>query len=150
MTKKSKDQPESADLIATSDPLEFPAGLPGFEEHRQFILESQPDLRPFLWLRSTIDKEVVFPVVSCLLLKQQVAQQISDNHLSLIGEESLDEVALYYILRVDPSDSIITVNTRAPVIISVNSLQGYQVILDRDDLRVDEPLSNLMPSPVEK
>jgi flagellar assembly factor FliW len=117
MTKKSKDQPEPADLTATS---------------------------------STNDSDVVFPVVSCSLLKQQVAQQLSDSHLSLIGEESLDEVALYYILRVDPKQSIITVNTRAPVLISVKSLRGYQVILDRDDLRVDEPLANLMPSPVEK
>ena len=150
MTKKSKDQPETADLIATSDPLEFPAGLPGFEEHREYILESQPDLRPFLWLRSTVDSEVAFPVVSCLLLKQQVTQQISESHLSLIGEESLDDVALYYILRVDPGQGIITVNTRAPVIISAKSLQGYQIILDREDLRVDEPLSSLMPAPVEK
>ncbi|MFC1484265.1 flagellar assembly protein FliW [Candidatus Neomarinimicrobiota bacterium] len=150
MTKKSKDQPDPVDLIESSDPLEFPAGLPGFEEHRQFILESQPDLRPFLWLRSINDSDVVFPVVSCSLLKQQVAQQLKDSHLSLVGEESLDDVALYYILRVDPKKSIITVNTRAPVIISVKSLCGYQVILDRDDLRVDEPLANLMPSPVEK
>ena len=89
-------------------------------------------------------------MVSCLLLKQQVTQQISESHLSLIGEESLDDVALYYILRVDPGQGIITVNTRAPVIISAKSLQGYQIILDREDLRVDEPLSSLMPAPVEK
>ncbi len=121
-------------------------GLPGFEEHRQFILESRAEMRPFLWLRSVDDPELALPVISCLLLKKQVQLHISKEELSLIGSPTEDDIAPYYILRVDSKEGIITANTRAPVIINTKSMQGRQVILGRDDLVVDEPLTNLISS----
>lgn len=146
MSEESQGHPSESDLVELSDPLEFPAGLPGFEGHKQFILESRVDMRPFLWLRSIDDPDVVLPVISCLLLKKQVSLHISTEELSLIGSPTQDEIAPYYVLRVDPKESIITANTRAPVLINTRTMQGRQVILDRDDLRVDEPLTNLAPS----
>ncbi len=121
-------------------------GLPGFEEHRQFILESRAEMRPFLWLRSVDDPELALPVISCLLLKKQVQLHISKEELSQIGSPTEDDIAPYYILRVDSKEGTITANTRAPVIINTKSMQGRQVILGRDDLVVDEPLTNLISS----
>lgn len=145
MSDEPKGQEPKSNLVETSDPLLFPAGLPGFEEHKQFILESRIDLRPFLWLRSTRDPEVALPVISCLLLNRQALQHISDEQLSLIGSTAREDIAPYYILRIDPKEGTITVNTKAPVIINTKTMQGCQVILERDDLRVDEPLTDLMP-----
>lgn len=146
MSDESQGQKSRSDWVEKSDPLQFPAGLPGFEEHKQFILEGRADLRPFLWLRSMRDPEVALPVISCLLLKKQVLNHISHKQLSLIGSSSREDIAPYYILRVDPKEGTISVNTKAPVIISTKTMQGYQVILDRDDLRVDEPITNLLPA----
>jgi len=146
MSDEPKEHASKSDWVELSDPLEFPTGLPGFEEHKMFILESRAEMRPFLWLRSVDDPEVALPVISCLLLKKQVLLHISKEELSLIGSPTQDDIAPYYILRVDPKEGTITANTRAPVIINTKTMQGRQVILDQDDLRVDELLTNLMPS----
>ncbi len=141
-----KSQGARSDRVDVSGLLEFPAGLPGFEEHKQFILESRAELRPFLWLRSVSDKEVALPVISCRLLKKQMLHDITDDHLSLLNHAGRDDITPYYILRVEPEGGTITANTKAPVIISTKNMQGCQVILEEDDLRVDEPLVNLLPS----
>ncbi|MFB0515231.1 MAG: flagellar assembly protein FliW [Candidatus Neomarinimicrobiota bacterium] len=146
MSDKPPEQESKPDWVAASDPLEFPTGLPGFEEHKKFMLESRADLRPFLRLRSMYDPEVALPVISCRLLKKQVLDHINPDQLNLIGNPAREDIAPFYILRVDPKEGTITANTKAPVIISTKSMQGSQIILDRDDLRVDEPLTNLMPS----
>ncbi len=146
MSDEPKEHASKSDWVELSGPLEFPAGLPGFEEHKQFILESRAEMRPFLWLRSVDDPEVALPIISCLLLKKQVLPHISKEELSLIGSPAQDDVAPYYVLRVDPKEGTITANTRAPVIINAKTMQGRQVILDQDDLRVDDLLTNLMPS----
>jgi flagellar assembly factor FliW len=144
--KKSKEQALKTEKTETSGPLEFPSGLPGFEEHKQFVLESKAELRPFLWLRSLEDPDVALPVISCLLLKTSVFSHLGNKHLSLLDNPSQDEILPYYILRIEPEDGTVTVNTKAPVIISTKTLQGYQLILDREDLRVDVPLTDLVPS----
>ena len=146
MSDEPKDHASKSDRVELSDPLEFPAGLPGFEEHKQFICESRAEMRPFLWLRSVDDPEVALPVISCLLLNKKVQLHISKNDLSLIGSPAEGDIAPYYILRVDSKEGTITANTKAPVIINTRSMQGRQIILERDDLVVDEPLKNLVPS----
>ena len=146
MSEKPQEQIPDTDKVETSGILEFSTGLPGFEEHKQFFLESRTDLRPFLWLRSVDDPNVALPVISCLLLKKQVILYLNQNHLKMLGGSSLDEIAPYYILRVDPKKGEITANTKAPVLINPKTMRGRQVILDREDLRVDEPLSNLIAS----
>ena len=129
-----------------SEPLQFAAGLPGFEEHKTFLLESREDLRPFLWLRSTIDPEVALPVISSFLLKTAVLPLLTKEQLKLIGEPAMEHVAPYYILRVDADKNSITVNTKAPLIIRTDTGQGHQVILDNDGLQFDAPLADLLPS----
>ncbi|UCD38558.1 MAG: flagellar assembly protein FliW [Fidelibacterota bacterium] len=146
MPKKSKEQTPEPEKAESSGALEFPSGLPGFEEHKQFVLESRAELRPFLWLRSLEDPDVALPVISCLLLKSPVFSHLGNKHLDLLDNPSQDEILPYYILRIEPEDGSITVNTKAPVVISTKTLQGYQLILDREDLRVDVPLVDLVPS----
>ncbi len=146
MSKKPQEKESKSDQVEHSDPLDFPAGLPGFEEHNQFVLESRADMRPFLWLRSLSDPDIALLLISCLLLKKQVPIHISNEELQLIGSPSEDDIASYYVLRVDTKEGTITANTRAPVLINTKSMQGRQVILDQEDLRVDEPLANIAPS----
>jgi len=146
VSKKTQEQKSKTEQVEHSDPLDFPAGLPGFEEHNRFVLESRADMRPFLWLRSLSDPDIALPVISCLLLKKQAPIHISNEELQLIGSPSQDDIASYFILRVDAKEGTITANTRAPVLINAKTMQGRQVILDREDLRVDEPLANIASS----
>lgn len=141
--EKQSAEPE---WIEAAGPAHFPAGLPGFEEYKRFMIVSRNDMRPFLWLRSMDDPELALPIISCLLLNKPVLPHITKEQLSLVGNPSSNEIAPYYILRVDTKEGVITANTKAPVIINSTTKQGYQIFMDSDDLRVDEPLRNLVPA----
>jgi flagellar assembly factor FliW len=147
---KPETSPTQPEWVVLSEPLDFPSGIPGFEDHRRFVFVNRADLKPFLWLRSLDNAEISFPVIDCNLLRKQVLPKIPDEFMPVIGERSCTEVACYLILRVDHELGIITANTKAPIIIGTHSKRGYQVILDQDDLRVDEPLLVLVSSSGEK
>ncbi len=145
MGDPSQDTSTEPEWIEAAGPAHFPAGLPGFEDHKQYMLVGRNDMRPFLWLRSMDDPEVALPIISCLLLKKQVVPHITKEQLSLVGNPSPEEIAPYYVLRVDANEGIITANTKAPIIINSITKQGHQIFMDLENLRVDEPLVNLVP-----
>ncbi len=146
MGDSSQDTSAESEWIEAAGPAHFPAGLPGFEDHKRYVLVSRNDMRPFIWLRSMDDPEVALPLISCLLLKKQVLPYITKEQLSLVGSPSREGIAPYYVLRVDTGEGIITANTKAPIIINSKTKQGYQIFMDQENLRVDEPLVNLIPS----
>ena len=146
MGDSSQDAAAESEWIEAAGPAHFPAGLPGFEDHKRYVLVSRNDMRPFIWLRSMDDPEVALPLISCLLLKKQVLPYITKEQLSLVGSHSPEGIAPYYVLRVDTGEGIITANTKAPIIINSKTKQGYQIFMDQENLRVDEPLVNLIPS----
>lgn len=133
-----------------SGPIDFPSGLPGFEEHKQFRLESRADMRPFLWLRSIKDEEVALPMIDCQLLRDRARPELSNSAAQMLGASSADDIASFFVLKVNPSDGSITANTNAPVLVTGSTSKGYQIFLDQEDLRVDEPLINLVPSTEKK
>lgn len=104
-------------------------------------------MRPFLWLRSLDEAEITLPIINCQLLKRQAQPEITPAAAKLLGAENPEEVALFFILKVDPATGTITANTKAPVLIISGSSRGYQIFLERKDLKVDEPLINLVPPP---
>lgn len=131
-----------------SEPIEFPAGIPGFEEHKRFVLQSRPDMHPFLWLKSMEDEEIALPIISCRLLREQARPELSEKAATMLGAAGLDDVASYFILKVDPNSGSITANTKAPILLTLSNSRGYQIYLDRKELSDSEPLVNLVPPPL--
>lgn len=145
MTEQAK-SPDSEPLqVEISDPIVFPAGLPGFETHRQFCLESRSAIQPFLLLRSLDDSDVALPLIDCRLLRSTVRPELTDSAAQLLGADSAEDVAPFFVLNMDAPGGLITANTKAPIIIAIGKSQGYQLFLDSAELKVDEPLVNLVP-----
>ena len=84
------------------------------------------------------------PVIDCLLLKKPLLREISQEVLNQIGNPATEKFNAYYVLRVNPAAGTITVNTKAPVVISSETRRGFQVFMDHSDLSMDEPLANLV------
>ena len=145
MPDQSPTQKLESSELRKSDPIDFPAGLPGFETHRLFNLESRSDIRPFLLLRSINDSDVALPLIDCQLLRTSARPELTDSAAKLLGAKNAKEVAPFFILKVDADSGSITVNTKAPILITAENSRGFQVILDSRDLKVDEPLANLLP-----
>ena len=62
--------------VAEEDIVRFPEGLPGFEELREFLLLSPPDLAPVQFLVALQDPEIAFPLLAARLCLAEYAPRL--------------------------------------------------------------------------
>jgi flagellar assembly factor FliW len=112
--------------VSPDEIISFPAGLPGFEECRRFVVLSSRELDPFKCLQSVegpsasflaVDPRRVFPGYRCVL------SDVDRARLGESGEESLVWLAVVSVL-----DDQTLVNLRAPVVVNPARMLGYQLM----------------------
>ena len=105
--------------------LKFKGGILGFENLNKFILISEQDSF-FFWLTSIDQPEIIFPLFPMELLLEETQK-----------EENFES---YGIVKLDKDPENITINLKAPVYINQAEKQGYQRIIDKEDMPLDYPL----------
>ena len=112
--------------VAADQIITFPAGLPGFEECRRFVVLSSRELEPFKCLQSVegpsasflaVDPRRAFPDYRCVL---------SDVDRARLGDP--DETSLVWLSVVTVLDDQTLVNLRAPVVVTPTRMLGYQLM----------------------
>lgn len=112
--------------VSPDEIISFPAGLPGFEECRRFLVLSSRELEPFKCLQSVegpsasflaVDPRRVFPEYRCML---------SDLDRARLGEP--DEEALVWLAVVTVVEEQTLVNLRAPVVVNPSRMLGFQLM----------------------
>jgi flagellar assembly factor FliW len=112
--------------VAADDIVSFPAGLPGFEECRRFVVLSSRELEPFKCLQSVdgpsasflgVDPRRALPEYRCLL---------SDVDRARLGDP--DETQLVWLAVVTVQAEQTLVNLRAPVVVNPARMLGYQLM----------------------
>jgi flagellar assembly factor FliW len=107
--------------------IEFPAGLPGFEQCRHFVIMSSVTMAPLQCLHAldgapasflVLDPRVALPDYRCVLSAPDRAR--------LNAEE--DTPLLWLALVTFSEDGPACVNLRAPVVINPSRMVGYQVM----------------------
>ena len=111
--------------IAEQAVIELPFGLVGLAGSRYVLLERNPG-SGFLWLHSLEDPELALPVVDPRRFFSDFSLQIADADLQRLGIEAPETAEVYVTVRAAPDPKAITVNLRAPILVSGG--QGYQVI----------------------
>lgn len=112
--------------------IEFPCGLPAFEEHRTFVLIQLPKTHPLLFLQSIDDSNVCFPVLRALavdplyrlrLTKEDLRRlNLPTSRQPRIGEDI--ECLVVVALR----EGGATANLLAPVVINFRKMRAVQVV----------------------
>lgn len=112
--------------VSSDEIISFPAGLPGFEECRRFVVLSSRELDPFKCLQSVegpsasflaVDPRRVFPDYRCVL---------TDVDRARLGEPA--EESLVWLAVVSVLDDQTLVNLRAPVVVNPARMLGYQLM----------------------
>jgi flagellar assembly factor FliW len=112
--------------VSPDEIIAFPAGLPGFEECRRFVVLSSRELEPFKCLQSVegpsasflaVDPRRAFPDYRCVL---------SDVDRARLGGP--DETSLVWLAVVTVLDDQTLVNLRAPVVVNPTRMLGYQLM----------------------
>jgi flagellar assembly factor FliW len=123
--------------------IEFPAGLPAFEERRKFVLIQLPKTHPLLFLQSLEDPDVCFPVLRALAVDPHYRLRLAKEDLRRldlptsrqprVGEDI--ECLAVVALRKDGA----TANLLAPVIVNLRKMQAVQVV-GGDSYSLQHPL----------
>lgn len=115
------------------DVLEFPAGLPGFEQERAFLPVELPGARPLILFQSLTTPGLCFMTLPVLTVDPSYRLSLSPEDLSILGfaEDRQPRigsdvlcVAIVTVSEREPP----TVNLLAPLVISLTTHAGVQAI----------------------
>jgi flagellar assembly factor FliW len=107
--------------------LEFPSGLPAFEQCRHFVLIESPDLAPFQCLHAVDGPPASFLVINPTLVLSDYRCRLSpaDKERFQVTDET-PLVWLAVVLLKEDGEAF--ANLRAPVVINPARMVGYQVM----------------------
>jgi flagellar assembly factor FliW len=111
--------------------IRFADGLPGFPTSREFIMAQEPEERPFAWMQSVSDPDLVFAVVDAYAWIKDFMLEVDDAELEEMGSVDPMDYAVYFILRIQEQDSRTTLKAKpnAPVLVNIRNRQARQVIV---------------------
>lgn len=112
--------------------VEFPSGLPGFENNRRFVLVRLPQSDPLIYLQSLEDPGLCFITMPILSVDPEYRLKVSGEDLDLLGLSTGSkprigqDVMCLTVLSMKEDGP--TANLLAPVVVNVRSLKAVQAI----------------------
>ena len=120
-------------LVARSSLLNFPQGLPGFEDLHEYKLFHEDGKSTVYYLQSTEDPEIRLPVITPEACQVDYRIELSDDDIERLEAKSDDELIVVVTVsdNADRPESGITANFMAPIVINANSRIGIQKTLNQ-------------------
>ena len=112
--------------------ITFPAGIPGFESCRRFVLLQRPQEAPVVWLQGMDDPEVALALAEPRHFLDSYTPHFPPEELAPLHLEVMDRALLYNILVLSPALEEITANLQAPVVINREKRLGLQAYLGEE------------------
>lgn len=121
--------------------LEFPQGLPGFEQYTRYKLLHEDKPNPqVMWLQSLDDADLVFSVIEADRLGLNYQIVLSDEEVAMLQLAAPEDAVLLLILsRPEDGSAPVAANTRAPLVLNPVARKGLQ----KTGVRADIVFSNL-------
>jgi len=132
--------------IEPQDVLDFPSGLLGLEDCRQWVLLADTENDALGWLQCALHAEYAFAVVCPRRFVPDYQVRISRGELTPLLLADVREAQVLAI--VGKGDRGITLNLKAPVVINLERRLGRQVITN-GDMPVAYELAS-QPAPLRK
>ncbi len=122
--------------IQDNEVIEFPEGIPGFEDLKKFAIISLQETLPFLWLTSLEDKEVALPLIDPWIIKKDYAFILTEEEQKNLKVKEQSELVVWSVVTI-PLDSpqSATVNLKAPIVVNLKEGIGKQIILEEYDIK---------------
>jgi flagellar assembly factor FliW len=112
--------------------IEFPRGLPAFEDERRFVLIQPPSLAPIVVLQSAADPSLAFTAVPVALIDPDYELSVLPEDFEAIDSPGTGQLAVYVLLTF-AEDGPITANLLAPILVNAVTRKAAQAI--RSDSR---------------
>ena len=112
--------------------IEFPRGLPGFEERRKFLALEFEHSKPLVFLQSLEDPGICFVTAPVRAVEPEYVLRVSEEDLRLLGLDPArqprigPDVLCLSVVSIEESGT--TANLLAPIVVNVRNLQAVQAI----------------------
>jgi flagellar assembly factor FliW len=116
--------------------IEFVSPMPGFPDHRAFLLVRLDDDGLLYALTSVMNPELRFLVMPPLPFFPDYAPEISDETLELLGITDAEQVLTLLVVTPGETAADATANLLAPILIQRESRHAAQVVLAGSGLPV--------------
>ncbi len=120
--------------------IDFPAGLPGFEDLRKFIIVEADNTKPIYWLQSIENKHIALPVIVSFAIINDYNIDVRENELEDLDLESKNDLLILNVVVIPEDIRKMTVNLAAPVVINAKRGIGKQIIIDAAELPLRFPV----------
>jgi flagellar assembly factor FliW len=121
--------------------ITLPLGLLGFESVKKYVLLSNPEEKPFLWLQMLDNESQGFVVVSPSSVMPDYAPDISPQDVEFLGIKNSADAIVLNIVTLHANGEA-TVNLKGPIILNRYTLVGKQVIPSNvQDFSLRHPLT---------
>jgi flagellar assembly factor FliW len=122
--------------VNPNDIVTFAEGLLGFENLKKYFVVDPGDSTLILWLQSTEDEKVAFPIIEPKIFKPDYIAKLLPADLNGLELESLQTAKLYSILTIPANVTEMSANLKAPVVINSIKKVGKQIVLQDSKLSV--------------
>ena len=115
--------------------VQFPEGLPGFEDQKQFAFlpyTVDEDNSPFAYMQSVQDPDLTLLLADPFLFFKHYSLDLNDEDAVQLGLSDSEETAgVYGVVAVPEKIEQMTVNLVAPIVVNWKEQKGMQIILNR-------------------
>jgi flagellar assembly factor FliW len=122
--------------------IEFPEGLPAFEDQRRFILIDRRDLKPLVFMQSLDTPGLCFLTVPAGTVAADYCLELPEEHRMLSASQKPvigKDVACLAIVTLRPTGP--TANLLAPIVIDLRTMRAVQVVMPDSAYSIQHPLS---------
>jgi flagellar assembly factor FliW len=124
---KLKTKPYGVIDVDERQAVEFPFGIFGFENLKQYVL-LDAEQQPFYWLQSTDVQDVAFILINPFLFRPDYNIDVPDEDLDEIDITDPRQALVFAIVTIPDNQSKMTANLQGPIIINKDSRKGRQSI----------------------
>ena len=110
----------------------FPKGVPGFEDEKEFVLLPIEDNDVFQVLQSTKTPDLAFIIVNPYTIVEDYSFKVDEPTIDLLDIKSEEEVFILGVLSVKAPFETSTINLQAPLIFNAITRKAKQMILNDD------------------
>lgn len=124
--------------------IEFPAGLPGFDEMKRFSLFHPEGEDPKYFILQCVDHpEVAFNIADPARFGFTYEISLSDEEIALIGlDDPADATVVVLLVKEEVAGQPLRANLQAPLILNLKTRKGLQHVFSRLDYQVTLKGSN--------
>lgn len=122
--------------VSDEEMISIPQGILGFPEYTKFFLVDPGDDTLILWLQSTENADIAFPLLEPKIFKPDYAARLSAAELRELKLENINQSAVFSILTIPEDVAQMTANLKAPLVINLKQQLAKQVVLQENEYSI--------------